>query len=274
MHPLLFSIPTPWGFLPVFSYGAMIALGFMGSYFYVCRLAIRRGIDDDHITDLFLVIIVASILGARANYVITNWQEYARHPSSIPKVWEGGMVFLGGFIGAMLGGFAYLRARGLPLGPYYDMFAPAVPFACALGRIGCFLNGCCFGVVCALPWGLTFPSRDGRPSLPRHPTQLYELGVLVVLAGVLHRFYSTNRRPGMAMVLLAYLYGTERFLIEFIRDESTYEHYVFGLTLGQTTCLLTLACAALCHAWITMRCERTWSPDEIESGRGVRSPIQ
>lgn len=253
MHPVLVSISTPWGSVPVFSYGAMIALGFLGSYLYVCRLAIQRGIDDDHITDLFLVIIAASVVGARGNYVVTHWQEYVDHPSSIPKVWEGGMVFLGGFIGAMLGGFAYLRLRGLPPGPYYDMFAPAVPFACALGRIGCFLNGCCFGIVCSLPWAVTFPSPDGLASSPRHPTQLYELVVLLVMSVVLHRFYRTNRRPGMVMVALAYLYGAERFLIEFIRDESTYEHYVFGLTLGQSTCLFTLVCAAICHGWIARR---------------------
>ena len=263
MHPILLNITTPSGVLPVYSYGAMIAIGFLASYLYVCRLAIQRGIDGDHITDLFIVIIAASIVGARGNYVVTHWQEYVRHTSSIPKVWEGGMVFLGGFIGAMVGGFVYLRARGLPLGPYYDMFAPAVPFACALGRIGCFLNGCCYGVVCSLPWGMTFPSRDGLPSVPRHPTQLYELGVLVAMTGVLHRFYRTNRRPGMAMVALAYLYSSERFLIEFIRDESTYEHYVFGLTLGQSTCLITFVCAAVCHAWIATRCRPTWSPDEI-----------
>jgi prolipoprotein diacylglyceryltransferase len=84
-----------------------------------------------------------------------------------------------------------------------------------------------------MPWGLTF-ARQGADSGPRHPTQLYEALVLLAIAAALHRFYQANTRPGLAMVGLGYLYGTERFLIEFVRDESTYEHYVMGLTLAHT----------------------------------------
>lgn len=263
MFPVLLNIPTPWGNIPVFSYGTMIAVGFLLTYLYICRLAIRRGIDDEHITDLYLVIIVTSIIGARLNYVVSNWSEYQGNLGNIPKVWEGGMVYLGGFIGAMLGGLGYLTLRRLPYGPYYDMFSPAVPFACALGRAGCFLNGCCFGVACDLPWALKFPMRTGAGPEARHPTQMYELVMLLAISAFMHWLYMRNRRPGMAMVVFVYLYSLERFLIEFVRAESTYEHYVFGLTLGQNTCLLVAAVAAAAHVWVVKRVPVGDTPREL-----------
>ena len=243
----------------------LIAIGFLLTYMYICRLATRRGIDDEHITDLYLVIIVTSIIGARLNYVVSNWQEYANNLSAIPKVWEGGMVYLGGFTGAMLGGFGYLWMRGLGYGAYYDMFAPAVPFACALGRVGCFLNGCCFGIACDLPWAMKFPMRTGAGADARHPTQIYELIILLAISAFMHRYYMRNRRPGMAMVLFMYLYSADRFTIEFFRAESTYEHYLFGLTLGQSTCLLVVVVAAVLHVLIRKRVPEGPTPLEIEA---------
>ena len=265
MFPVLFNLPLPWGTVPVFSYGTMIAIAFLLTYLYVCRLAAKRGIDDEHITDLYLVIIITSIFGARMNYVVSNWAEYRNNLASIPKVWEGGMVYLGGFIGAMLGGLGYLTLRRLPWGPYYDMFSPAVPFACALGRVGCFLNGCCFGIACDLPWAMHFPMRTGAGPEPRHPTQIYEMIMLFAICAFMHRYYLRNRRPGMSMVVFVYLYSLDRFIIEFFRAESTYEHYLFGLTLGQSTSILVVALAAVAHMWIRFRTPAGPTPPEIEA---------
>ena len=265
MYPILFNIPTPWASIPVFSYGTMIAIGFLLTFFYVCWLAGKRGIDDEHITDIYLVIILTSIVGARANYVVANWSEYANDLASIPKVWQGGMVYLGGFIGAMLGGLGYLTLRRLPYGPYYDMFSPAVPFACALGRVGCFLNGCCYGVACSLPWAMHFPARTGAGPELRHPTQIYEMLMLFGITAFMHWYYMRNRRPGLAMVMFVYLYSLDRFIIEFFRAESTYEHYLFGLTLGQSTSILCVAVAAVAHLWIVKRTAPGLTPREIEA---------
>lgn len=266
MLPVLFYLPTPWGWIPVFSYGSMIALGFLLTYFYICRLAHKRGIDDEHVTDLYLVIIVTSIIGARTNYVLFNWSEYADHLTSIPKVWEGGMVYLGGFIGAMVGGCGYLLLRRLPWGPYYDMFSPAVPFACAVGRIGCFLNGCCFGIVSHLPWAMHFPERNGAPADTCHPTQIYEMLILFAITAFMHVFYKRNRRPGLSMVVFVYLYALDRFIIEFFRAESLVEHIPpLGFTLGQTTSIFCAAIAGVTHWWIVKRTEPGPTPVEIEA---------
>lgn len=265
MFPVLFNLPLPWGNVPVFSYGTMIAVAFLLTYLYVCRLALKRGIDDEHITDLYLVIIITSIIGARSNYVVSNWAEYRNNLSAIPKVWEGGMVYLGGFIGAMLGGFGYLWLRGNGYGAYYDMFSPAVPFACALGRVGCFLNGCCFGIKCDLPWAMKFPMRTGAGPELRHPTQIYEMIMLFAMAAYMHWFYQRNRRPGLSMVVFIYLYSLDRFIIEFFRAESLYEHYLFGLTLGQSTCILVAAVAAIFHVFIVKKVPAGPTPPEIEA---------
>lgn len=267
MHPILFHIPIPaipgvlpqGASVPVFSYGSLIATGFLLTYLYICRLARKRGIDEEHITDLYLVIIITSIAGCRINYVATHWDEYASNWHSIYRLWEGGMVYLGGFIGAMIGGLGYLTFRKVPYGPYYDMFAPAVPFACAIGRIGCFLNGCCFGTVTSGWWGMSFP----RVPHLRHPTQLYEFVILMAIAAGLHAFYRRNRRPGLTMVVFMYLYSAERFLIEFIRAESEVEHYIFGLTLAQSTALLVIIVTFAVHLAILRRTRPGPTPDEI-----------
>jgi len=241
---ILFTIPIPsipgllpgGATIPVFSYGTFIALGFFVSYLYTCWLAKKRGIDEETITDIFLVIIISSIVGSRLNFVASQWSHYVAHPAAIFKVWEGGMVYLGGFIGAIAGGLVYLRIRGLAAGPFLDMFAPTVPFAQALGRLGCLCNGCCYGVPTDLPWGMSFPIQ-GEWSRPRHPTQLYEVVILLALSIFLHFYYRRNRIPGLVMVGYGYLYGLERFAIEFFRAESMEEHYLFGTTLAQTTCM-------------------------------------
>jgi phosphatidylglycerol:prolipoprotein diacylglycerol transferase len=259
MYPVLFRIPIPaipgllpnGAHLPVFSYGTLIALGFLLTYLYVCWLSRQQGIDEENITDLYLVIIITSIIGARLNYVATNWQEYISHPASIFKVWEGGMVYLGGVIGAIVGCFAYLRFRGLDFATYADMYGPAVPFASAVGRIGCYLNGCCYGLETNLWCGIRVPLRFGVLSNPRHPTQLYECIVLFIICVLLHLYYRSRPRRGMVFVAFGYTYAIERFLIEFIREESVYEHFPpLGFTLGQTTCLAVITIAFLYHMYL------------------------
>ena len=257
MYPILFTIPIPaipgilpnGATIPVFSYGTLIALGFFSAYLYTSWLARRRGLDEEDITDIFLVIILSSILGARTNYVISHWQQYASDPLSVFRVWEGGMVYLGGYLGAMVGAIVYLRYRGLAMGPYFDLFGPAVPFAAALGRLGCVLNGCCYGTPTSLPWAISFPTRGGW-SEPRHPTQIYEMILLVTIAIVLHVYYQRNRVPGMVMVGYGYLYSIERFAIEFIRGESEHESYLFGTTLAQTTSIFVVLLTAAYHVYL------------------------
>jgi len=234
MHPILLDL----GGVKIFSYGVMIALGFFVAYVYTCYLARRIDIDEDYITDIFLVIIVTSILGARFNYVVTHLDRYMANPIQIVQVWTGGMVYLGGFLGAIFGAILYLRYRRFEFGVFADMFGPAVPLAQALGRMGCFLNGCCFGLVCEPPWGMVFPHH--RLQQPYLPTQIYEAIILVCLAIGLDRYYRRNTVPGQVMVGYLYLYSLERFLIEFIRFESVEESYIFGLTLAQSTCLVML----------------------------------
>lgn len=238
MRPIFFSV----GGLPVYSYGTLIALGFFIAYVYISWLCKKRGEDEDVITDIFLVIIISSIISARLTYVTSHLSEYSADPTDVFRVWKGGMTYLGGFLGALAGAWVYLRWKGLPFGLFADMFAPGVALAQVLGRLGCFMNGCCYGLRCepGHPLALVFPSHPE----PRHPflaTQLIEALILTGLFWALSRHYYRNRVHGMTMLMYFYLYSAQRFLIEFVRQESTYESYLFGLTLAQSTAILMVA---------------------------------
>ncbi len=183
--------------------------------------------------DLVFAILVSSIIGARALFVAINWQYYRADPFEILKVWEGGLVFYGGFILALCVAAWFIRKNGLSAGKITDIMAPSLALGIALGRIGCFLNGCCYGTL-SDRWGMAFPCRDNPPvfaqqvadgliastaacSLPVIPAQLYSalhgLLIFVVLLAV-ERF---KRFDGFQFWVLVLLYSAGRFFIEAFR---------------------------------------------------------
>src|SRR5207244_6317554 len=116
------------------------------------------------------------------------------------------------------------------------------------------------------PWAMHFPERNGAPPDTCHPTQIYELIMLLAITAFMHGYYKRNRRPGLSMVVFVYLYSLDRFIIEFFRAESLVEHIPpFGFTLGQTTSLICVACAAVAHVWIFRRTPAGPTPPEIEA---------
>jgi prolipoprotein diacylglyceryl transferase len=195
MRPELFRIPGLG--LPVYGYGAMIVIGFLLATHFAAREARRRGLPE-YVHNLGMVMLAAGILGGRIFYFAENYStEFQGEPWSFFEIWKGGLVFYGGAIGGFLGGLLYLIAKRLPLGPCLDAVAAYVPIGMAFGRLGCFLNGCCYGAVCSssFPLGLTFP-KENKPGafspafeeqlrqglivegdaapLPVYPAQLYE----------------------------------------------------------------------------------------------------
>ena len=126
----------------------------------------REKISGETIADVTLWIMVGTILGARTVYVATYWQdEFAGQPlTEIFAIWHGGLVFYGGLIGAIIAGAIYLRWKKLPLWKIADVLAPSIALGSVFGRIGCLLNGCCYGRACNLPWAISFPADN-----PLHP---------------------------------------------------------------------------------------------------------
>ena len=233
MHPILFHL----GSFPVHSYGVMIALAFVFGLWTATRRARRANISGEVIADVTLWIMVGTILGARAVYVATYWNdEFAGQPlSEIFAIWHGGLVFYGGLIGAIIAGAIYLRWKKLPLWKIADVLAPSIALGSVFGRIGCLLNGCCYGRACDLPWAISFPADNPLhpPTTPVHPTEIYDallnLGLYFFLAWLFRR----KQFDGQIFATYLICYAITRSFVEYFRGDYNDAHHHFGLTPAQ-----------------------------------------
>lgn len=253
MRPILFTIPVAGG-IPVFGFGLALFVAFLGSTRLAARCSRRHGLDPEVALDLALWMFVGGLVGARVFYVTQYWGTRVQSLGDILRFWEGGIVLYGSIIGGALTYFTYQYFRPFPVRPTLDAVAPALALGIAIGRIGCFLNGCCFGDVCDLPVGMAFPAPsapwvahqqagliapESLWSLPVHPTQLYAVADGLILTGLLLAYYPLRKRDGEVMALLMVTYPLTRFLIEILRND---ERAVFlGMTISQNLSLFLLA---------------------------------
>ncbi len=224
MYPVLFHI----GKVTLYSYGFMIAVGIVVGLVLARRQAAREGIDPDKIIDIAFYILVAALIGSRLLYVLMDLDQYVAHPLNILKIWQGGLVFYGGLVPAVVVAIWYIRRLGLPLWQITDIYAPSIAIGHAFGRIGCFLAGCCYGQPCALPWAVTFtnPRTLAPPGIPLHPTQLYSaLGLLLLFAFLL---FLRTKKTFQGELFWTYLlcYSIGRFFLEVLRGDDR------GIVLG------------------------------------------
>jgi len=155
MLPELFTIP--FINISIKSYGFMMVLGFLAALLMAKRRAKKMGVAPQIITDFSIMILLAGVIGARLHYILHRWNYYGSHLREIFDIASGGLEFLGGFILASLVTAAYFHKKRLPVLKMLDIIAPAVMLGLAFGRIGCFLNGCCYGGPSELPWAVRFP---------------------------------------------------------------------------------------------------------------------
>ncbi|MBO8125937.1 MAG: prolipoprotein diacylglyceryl transferase [Firmicutes bacterium] len=211
MRPVLIEV---FG-IPVFSYGFMMAVAFLAGYFLVLRRFRELGLSLEKLADFAVILAVSGIIGARLLYVLIGWEYYSAHPAQIFNLPAGGLSFHGGAVLAVITGVYYVRRQRLPLGKIADAIAPAFALGVALVRIGCLLNGCCYGLPSTVPWAF---DSSYLHDVPRHPTQLYEsLAMFLVFLYLLKREKHTFF-PGYLLVLFTVLYSASRFIIEFFRD--------------------------------------------------------
>lgn len=246
MHPVLFHI----GPIPIRSYGVLVLVGFLLGLWYVMRAARRRMaslkpsdpgvITPDHVFDASLVGLFMGILGTRVLYVALNWPQFRDNPLDIFKIWTGGLTFLG----APLFGFGYLyyycRRHHLPFLAFADLCAPGFALASAFGRIGCFLNGCCYGHACDLPWAVRFYQEGGVLTPPSHPAQLYEAVFHLFWFVLLDRWLRRPHRDGEVLLGYLGLYCVSRFIMEEFRKGGSSTVDAFGLSLAQIYCVVAL----------------------------------
>ena len=224
MHPEFIQI----GSRTIYWYGVLMAAAFLAGMMHWRLLGRREGRDAAFCTDLAFWIMVAGILGARVSYVVANCGHYAQHPWDIPRIDKGGVIYYGGFIGAVIAVAVIARLRREPLLALGDFAITAVPLGHALGRIGCFLNGCCYGVPGTAPWCVVLPAVDGTP---RQPVQLYEAAFNLALYVFLTLTYRKRRPSGTVLALYLLTYPMGRFLLEFLRGDERL--HGLGLTHAQ-----------------------------------------
>jgi len=218
MHPVLFKI----GPLTIHTYGVLVAAGFLLGLGLAIRQAKKEDIPPNKIVDLGFYILLAALIGSRLFFVIINAPHYLRNPIDILKIWEGGLVFYGGLLFAIPIVLWYVKKHALGIWNTADLFAPSIAIGHAIGRLGCFFAGCCYGKPAeGLPWAVTFtdPASLARIGIPLHPTQLYEsLGEFVnfLILIILRRYKSFN---GQLFFTYLLLYSVLRFIVEFFRGD-------------------------------------------------------
>jgi phosphatidylglycerol---prolipoprotein diacylglyceryl transferase len=208
------------------TYGVLIALGFVVGIVLAVRQAKKEGVSPNVILDLSFWILIAAMVGSRILYIIVNANDYIADPLSLIKIWQGGLVFYGGFIGAVLTSWWYMRKHAVPFLKVADIFIPSVSLGHVFGRLGCFAAGCChgmpagssaFGVVFTDPG--TVVSRNHLLGVPLHPTQLYEAtGELLIFLTLLF-FRRRKRFHGQLLVTYLILYPILRSIVEIFRGD-------------------------------------------------------
>lgn len=231
MHPIAFNL----GPLTIHWYGVLVALGFLAGLWTATRRALRQGISGELVADLVVPwLLFGSMIGARVLYVATYWREsFADQPWwEVFMIQRGGLVYYGGLIGAALACIAFAAFKQQPLWKLADVLAPSIPLGYVFGRLGCLMNGCCYGRACDLPWAIRFP--EDNPSHPPttlvHPTQIYDallsLGLYLGLAWL----YRRKKFDGQVFAVYLMCYAVTRSVVELFRGDYDEAHRHAGLT--------------------------------------------
>lgn len=251
MHPVLLK----FGPITLYTYGLFVALGFVSALFCADRLGKRSGIDREIISNLFFVIFIFAILGARLLYVLLNFSHYVQDPLDAFKIWNGGLVFFGGFIAALAAAIIYVRLKGIKVWETADVIAPALALGHAVGRIGCFFAGCCHGKVCDLPWAIRFedPNSLAPLHIPLHPTQLYS--VFSNLSIFLFLLWLSGKKsfPGKIFWVYIFLYGILRSFIEIFRGDDRGDFFIDFLSVSQGIGLTMAMISIVMLIWLSRR---------------------
>jgi phosphatidylglycerol:prolipoprotein diacylglycerol transferase len=259
VHPILATfgpfhlLSRDWGPFNINSYGLMIALAFALSVPLLARdvarlLGPRIGLNPQDAFqktwDMFAWVIPASLLGGRLFYVLENHKEFHGQWMDAFKLWEGGLVFYGGLLGAIVAAWYWMKSEKWHVALFIDIAAPYILLGHAIGRVGCYLEGCCAGVVDQTR-GMVFPGLGDN--LPHLPTQLWELyGDLALFALLLAVRKRLLPRPGVSFACYGLTYGLLRFVIEYWRRDGAPQY--FGAFLSPSHALSAfLALASLVY---------------------------
>ena len=250
----MFPIVCQIGPFAVYSYGLMLALAVIVASFLSAREARRFGIAPETTYDLAFWVVLWGILGARVFYILLNFDYFLQFPWEAVMLQKGGLAWQGSLVAGALAGVYFIRRKRLPVLLLLDAVAPFLALGHAIGRIGCLLNGCCYGKAAA--WGLYFPLWHER----LQPTQIYmSLGELAVFF-ILRHWQKRGITPaGRLFVLYLVLSSLERFIVEFFRADHT--ALWLGLSIFQYACVLIMAAAGLINFYMVREPNGKTGPD-------------
>lgn len=240
MHPTLIKL----GPLVIRSYGTLVAIGFLVGTWFGLRLARKRGISADLMLDLVTLTLVSAVVGARLLFVAINWEDFSSNWLAIFKVWDGGLVFYGGFILAFVVAVLYVKKCKANVWETADIFGPGIALATSIGRWGCFCAGCCWGKPTNAWWGITFTNPQAiTPFLYKklHPTQIYHSLANFLIFLFLWKIFGRKKFNGEVFCLYIILYAAGRFIIEFFRGDNP--EILFHLHISQLIALILIPIA-------------------------------
>lgn len=287
MHPILFTIPTPWGGVPVYSYGVMLGTSLILAWYFIMWMGVKKeGLDRELMANAFIVVSISSIAAARLLFILTNLDDFDTIGAWF-QLRQGGLVAYGGFLGGFVSLWSFMRWKKVPMLALADIVIPTLGSGLLFTRLGCWLYGCDFGRPLGdnAPGWLkslgTFPKWsfasdasfacdqavhgspawahhvssyglpvDAAASMPVHPTQLYESFVGLLLFGISVAILHKRRFRGQVITITAALYAVWRFTIEYVRDDPE-RGAAFGFSTSQ---LISLAMIPACgFAYIHLR---------------------
>ncbi|WP_018955095.1 prolipoprotein diacylglyceryl transferase [Thioalkalivibrio sulfidiphilus] len=251
-HPFIDPVAISLGPLSIHWYGLMYLVGFAG-FWWVGRIHARKPwspVKPEQVGDMLFYGVIGIIVGGRLGYILFyNFDAWLADPAMLLRVWQGGMSFHGGLIGALVASWLYARKVNARFFEITDFIAPLACIGLGTGRIGNWINGELWGKPTDLPWAMIFPAAD---MLPRHPSQLYQAALEGLALFTILWLFSRHQRPVAAVSGLFLIgYGVFRFLVEFVRLPDAHIGYLaFGwLTMGQLLTLPMILAGIVMMAW-------------------------
>lgn len=241
MHPKLFEFGN--FFLP--SYGVFVALGFLAGMFVTRVLAKRRGLDAEFVVGAALYTALIGLAGAKVALILQDFSYYMRNPAELVSMnmLQSAGIFYGGVLAGLAFFVWYMRKHGMDMATVGDCLAPGLAIGHALGRLGCFFGGCCFGEYCTRPWAVVYSNPDVHDfsnvplGIPLHPTQIYEFLTELAIFLLLFAVFNKLSRPGRILGLFLVLSSIGRFVVEFFRAHDVGDPFGLGLSTAQWTAL-------------------------------------
>jgi phosphatidylglycerol---prolipoprotein diacylglyceryl transferase len=259
-----FSIPSfLQGFLPdhftLHSYGLMIALGVLVSFYITLQKSKRFGLDSDTLSSLFIWVILAAFVGGKLFFFLEDMGKFTANPSLIKGAIGGGFVFYGSLIFAVPTIVWWLKKEKVPVRPFLDILAIVGPVVHSFGRVGCFLAGCCHGKVCTSWVGVTFSNPDSLAAIknvPLYPTQLFDIAVNMVILITVLLWQNKKKFDGQLFLIYLMMYAVGRSIVEMYRGDDTRGFVIEGvLSHSQFIAIGILVVCAI--VW------RRWSKDKV-----------